>query len=157
MTFAALLVTQKRERRKVSLCISRANNVRPYHPKPEFHQQTKEKSDTPSAFSFAKSGAKEKVIKKKSADGETSRSAERDHRCRWTPPPFEKGGRKLYYGARKLFMGENFCATSKILTAVKSNSAKTKALPFAKATLSFYCFCSSAYFFGLSPVSFLKI
>ena len=67
---------------------------------------------------------------------EISRSAERDHRCRWTPPPFEKGGRKLYYGARKLyygakklFMGENFCATSKILTAVKSDSAKTKALP----------------------------
>ena len=69
MTFAALFVSEKRERRKVSLCISRANNVRPYYPKPEFHQQTKEKSDTPSAFSFAKSGAKEKAIKKKTPMG----------------------------------------------------------------------------------------
>ena len=52
--------------------------------------------------------------------------------------------------------GENFIM-AKTLMVMKSDSAKTKALPFAKATLSFYCFCSSAYFFGLSPVSFLKI
>jgi len=31
MTFAALLVIQKRDKRKGSLSISRANNVRPYH------------------------------------------------------------------------------------------------------------------------------
>ena len=63
-----------------------------------------------SAFSFAHAGAKEKAIKKKTPmgidtyakhvcrrrrDGEISRFAKRDHRCRWTTPPFEKGGRKL--------------------------------------------------------------
>ena len=50
------------------------------------------KSDAPFAFSFAYAGAKEKAIKKKSAGREISHSAERDHRCRWTTPPFEKGG-----------------------------------------------------------------
>ncbi len=68
LTFWYFLVIQKYDKGKVTLSISRANNVRPYHPKPEFHQQTKEKSDTPSAFSFAKAGAKEKAIKKKTPE-----------------------------------------------------------------------------------------
>jgi|GEM_PF-3300997 len=58
---------------------------------------------------------------------------------------------------QRLDLNFNGKRRAKTFMVVKSNSAKTKALPFAKATLSFYCFCSSAYFFGLSPVSFLKI
>ena len=37
----------------------------PYHAKSKYSQQTKEKSNSPSAFSFGKAGAKEKAIKKK--------------------------------------------------------------------------------------------
>ena len=37
----------------------------PYHSKSKYSQQTKEKSNSPSAFSFGKAGAKEKAIKKK--------------------------------------------------------------------------------------------
>ena len=56
-----------------------------------------------SAFSFAKAAAKEKAIKKKSADGEISRSAERDKGdLPLTSAPSPKGARKLQFGGRKL-------------------------------------------------------
>ena len=41
MTFAALLVTQKREKKKFLYVSLRETNGLPYYPKPEFHQQTK--------------------------------------------------------------------------------------------------------------------
>ena len=40
----------------------------PYKLKPKYSQQPKQKIYAPSAFSFAYAGAKEKAIKKKSAD-----------------------------------------------------------------------------------------
>ncbi|HBO66128.1 MAG TPA: hypothetical protein DD628_05560 [Clostridiales bacterium] len=45
-------------------------------------------------FLLTKQAQKKKLLKRKRR-AEISRSAERDHRCRWTTPPFEKGGRKL--------------------------------------------------------------
>ena len=64
---------------------------------------TKIKDICPSSFSFAIAAAKEKAIKKKSADEELSHSAERDKGDLPLPqPPFEKGGRKLLCGGRKL-------------------------------------------------------
>ena len=47
---------------------SRANNVRPYHVNLKYSMQPKEKIKALSAFSFAIAAAKEKAIKKKSAD-----------------------------------------------------------------------------------------
>ena len=49
--------------------------------------------------------AQKKKLSKRKRRKKISRSAERDHRCRWTTPPFEKGGRKLLCGGRKLLCG----------------------------------------------------
>ncbi len=57
LTFAALLVTQKREKNKSYI------KIKSKSPNPVNSQN--KKSDTPSAFSFAYTGAKEKAIKKK--------------------------------------------------------------------------------------------
>ena len=63
------------------------------------------KSDALFAFSFAYTGAKEKAIKKKSADEELSRSAERDKGdLPLSQPPFEKGGRKLLLKSAKIIL-----------------------------------------------------
>ena len=72
---------------------SRANDVRPYHD-PKCRQQPKEKSNLHSLFLLQNQAQKKKLSKRKRRN-KLSRSAEHDHRCRWTPPPFEKGGRKL--------------------------------------------------------------
>ena len=56
MTFAALFVSEKREKRKLTL--NKKSKQKP-------RQQPKEKIYALSAFSFAKAGAKEKAIKKK--------------------------------------------------------------------------------------------
>ena len=55
-------------REKLHYDSSRANNVRPYHVNLKYSMQPKEKIKALSAFSFAYAGAKEKAIKKKSAD-----------------------------------------------------------------------------------------
>ena len=92
------------------MILSGRRGADPYKLKPKYSQQPKQKIYVQPAFSFAYAGAKEKAIKKKTPmgidtyakhvcrrrrDGEISRFAKRDHRCRWTTPPFEKGGRKL--------------------------------------------------------------
>ena len=48
--------------------------------------------------------AQKKKLSKRKRRNEISRSAEHDHRCRWTPPPFEKGGRKLYREQTKILL-----------------------------------------------------
>ena len=119
MTFAALFVSEKREKRKVTLCIVRvvvgadpclgdANTHAPhmcqfpYKIKPKYSQQTKQKIKVPSAFSFADAAAKEKLSKRKRRV-EISRSAERDKSSALLiAPPSPKGGRKLCYSGRKL-------------------------------------------------------
>ena len=95
MTFAALFVSEKREKGKVALCFFAGEQCSPLPYRVEVLSTAKIKDISSFAFSFAYAGAKEKAIKKKSAGREISHSAERDHRCRWTTPPFEKGGRKL--------------------------------------------------------------
>ena len=81
-----------------------------------------------------------KKLSKRKRRKKISRSAERD-----------KGSAPLMAPPFKKKAGENF-------DGGEIQFGKNKSVAFAKkATLSFYCFCSSAYFFGLSPVSFLKI
>ena len=127
MTFAALFVSEKREKKKVSLCfytaaasstlsrrrrpslLRKSVNSRPtielksrQQPKQEiksFIPLSRRRQHTCfayvliPAFSFDEEGAKEKAIKKKSADEELSHSAERDKGDLPLPqPPFEKGG-----------------------------------------------------------------
>ena len=75
MTFAALLVTQKREKRKVILCffagercsplLCGSSRRRPLQDKVRVQPTAKTKDLCLSAFSFAYTGAKEKAIKKK--------------------------------------------------------------------------------------------
>ena len=66
MTFAALLVIQKREKKKsYFMILSGRRGADPYKLKPKYSQQTKQKIKVPSAFSFDEKGAKEKAIKKK--------------------------------------------------------------------------------------------
>ena len=114
MTFAALFVSEKREKKKkflyVSLrrqqavpCLGDADRVCSANRSiPHWRRLA-------SRFFVCKSRRKRKSYQKENAVKEISRSAERDHRCRWTPPPFEKGGRKLYYGNESL----NVCAKEK--------------------------------------------
>ena len=108
--FRSFRTSEKNTIRKVTLRFFAGEHCSTLRTKPKYSQQTKQKIKAPSAFSFAHAGAKEKAIKKKTPmgidtyaehvcrrrrDGEISRFAKRDHRCRWTTPPFEKGGRKL--------------------------------------------------------------
>ena len=66
MTFAALLVIQKREKKKsYFMILSGRRGADPYKLKPKYSQQPKQKIYAPSAFSFAYAAAKEKAIKKK--------------------------------------------------------------------------------------------
>ena len=60
--------SKAREEEKLLYDSSRANNVRPYHMNLKYSMQPKEKIKALSAFSFAIAAAKEKAIKKKSAD-----------------------------------------------------------------------------------------
>ena len=86
--------------------------------KSKYSQQTKEKIKVHSAFSFDEEGAKEKAIKKKTPKenfalcGALTQSRRRRHtRSAYVSIPtavggrhrlFEKGGRKLYFGAAKI-------------------------------------------------------
>ena len=106
MTFAALFVSEKREKRKVSLCLYGGSKPPPYDINPKSRQQPKQKIKALSAFSFAHAGAKEKAIKKKTPmgidtyakhvcrrrrDGEISRFAKRDEdSASSTSAPFKK-------------------------------------------------------------------
>ena len=119
VTFAALFVSEKRDKGKVSLCfftgrrgadpcLGDANTHAPhmcqfpYKIKPKYSQQTKQKIKVHSAFSFADAAAKEKLSKRKRRV-EISRSAERDKSSALLiAPPSPKGGRKLCYSGRKL-------------------------------------------------------
>ena len=86
--------------------------------KSKYSQQTKEKIKVHSAFSFDEEGAKEKATKKKTPKedfalcGVLTQSRRRRHTCSaYVSIPtavggrhrlFEKGGRKLYFGAAKI-------------------------------------------------------
>ena len=90
----------------------------PYKIKPKYSQQTKQKIKVHSAFSFDEEGAKEKATKKKTPKedfalcGVLTQSRRRRHtRSAYVSIPtavggrhrlFEKGGRKLYFGAAKI-------------------------------------------------------
>ncbi len=66
MTFAALLVIQKREKKKSHIMIlSGRRGADPYKLKPKYSQQPKQKIYVQPAFSFVNAAAKEKAIKKK--------------------------------------------------------------------------------------------
>jgi len=65
MTFAALLVTQKRDKGKVPLCFFAGERCSPLPESQRPRQKPKQKIYAPSAFSFAYAAAKEKAIKKK--------------------------------------------------------------------------------------------
>ena len=67
---------------------SRANIVRPYHAKSKSPQQPKEKIKTPYAFSFAYTGAKEKVIKKKTPEEDFALCGARQGRLALDPAAF---------------------------------------------------------------------
>ena len=106
MTFAALLVTQKYDKGKVSLCFfAGRRGADPYKIKPKVPSTAKGKIKSPFAFSFAKSGAKEKAIKKK-----TPKEAFALCGARPTPPSaraaFPKMRAKTLMGWRKLYYGE---------------------------------------------------
>ena len=100
--FSSVKSTRKE---KVSLCIIAGERCSPLQAKTRVQQTSKIKDICPSAFSFDEEGAKEKAIKKKSADEELSHSAERDKGDLPLPqPPFEKGGRKLLLKSAKILL-----------------------------------------------------
>ena len=72
----------------------------PYKIKPKSRQQPKEKSNLHSLFLLQNQAQKKKLSKRKRRK-EISHSAERDKGdLPLTQPPFEKGGRKLYYSKK---------------------------------------------------------
>ena len=77
MTFAALLVTQKREKKMLFYVSSRANDVRPYHTLSKPPQQPKQKIYAYPLFLLQKRAQKKKLSKRKRRN-KISRSAERD-------------------------------------------------------------------------------
>ncbi len=122
LTFAALLVTQKREKGKVFSNLFYKRHLIRQPAADTFCPSLGDADRICSAnrsiphwrrlstrFFFCICRRKRKSYQKENAEIRISRSAERDHRCRWTTPPFEKGGRKLYYGNESL----NVCAKEK--------------------------------------------
>ena len=98
MTFAALFVSKKRDK-KVSLCFYTAAASRRPTREPKSRQQPKQKIKTSTRFFFCICRRKRKSYQKENAVAEISRSAERDKSyALLMAPPFEKGGRKLYLG-----------------------------------------------------------
>ena len=90
---------------------SRANNVRPLSRrrqhtcfayvliplpcKTQVQPRNKRKNQMLFSLFLLHMQAQKKKLSKRKRRNKISRSAERDHRCRWTPPPSPKGGRKL--------------------------------------------------------------
>ena len=72
--------------------------------------------------------AQKKKLQKRKRRKEISRSAEHDKGdLPLTQPPFEKGGRKLYYGAKTLFWrSKNKVKTQSLLNTVKYSSKGDK-------------------------------
>ena len=99
MTFAALLVTQKREKKKLFYVSSRANDVRPYHTISKPPQQPKQKIYAYPLFLLQKRAQKKKLSKRKRRN-KISRSAERDKGdLPLTQPPPQKAGENFNDGA----------------------------------------------------------
>ena len=65
MTFAALFVSEKREKKKSYFKHLAGEQCSPLQDKTQVQPTAKTKDLCPSAFSFAYAGAKEKAIKKK--------------------------------------------------------------------------------------------
>ena len=89
LTFAALLVTQKRDKTIVSLCIFAGEQCSTLPKSQSPLNRQKKKSKSIPLFLLTKKAQKKKLSKRKRRK-KISRSAERDHRCRWTTPPFKK-------------------------------------------------------------------
>ena len=87
---------------------------------PSISNRQNKKSKSIPLFLLKKKAQKKKLQKRKRRK-KISRSAEHDHRCRWTTPPFEKGGRKLYFGATKIKL-----KTQSLLNTVKNSSKGEK-------------------------------
>ena len=72
------------------MILSGRRGAAPYKLKPKHNQQTKQEIKSFIRFFFCIYRRKRKSYQKENADGEISRFAKRDHRCRWTTPPFKK-------------------------------------------------------------------
>ena len=106
--------SKAREEEKLLYDSSRANNVRPYHMNLKYSMQPKEKIKALSAFSFAIATAKEKAIKKKSADMR--------FRALRSTTDAAVGSRRLPQKAGENFIGE------KILVMTKNTASKNRQL-----------------------------
>ena len=96
MTFAALLVMQKRDKGKVALCFFAGDQWSPLLSKPQISPKAKIKNIYFPRFFFCHRRRKRKSYQKEKRREEISRSAERDKgSAPLNAPPFEKGGRKL--------------------------------------------------------------
>ena len=78
MTFAALLVTQKRDKGKVTLCFFAGDQWSPLLSKPQISPKAKIKNIYFPRFFFCHRRRKRKSCKKRKRRNEISRSAERD-------------------------------------------------------------------------------
>ena len=94
--FRSFRTSEKNTKRRVSLSFFAGERCSPLLDKAINYANAQKKSLCPTRFFFCIYRRKRKSYEKENAEIEISRSAEHDHRCRWTPPPFEKGGRKLY-------------------------------------------------------------
>ena len=81
---------------------------RPLQDKAQSAVNSQRKNQISIRFFFCKIRRKRKSYQKENADIEVSRFAERDHRCRWTTPPFKKKAGENYCVA-----GENFMVRKK--------------------------------------------
>ena len=137
MTFAALLVTPKYDKRKVSLSLFAGERCSPLPHNLKAPSTAKTRNQIFHPLFLLHMQAQKKKLSKRKRRNKISRSAEHDHRCRWTPPPFEKGGRKLYR------------EQTKILLQKKKRAQKKRRMPAA----FHYSFFSPVFTIGSSSVS----
>ena len=103
LTFAALLVTQKRDKRKTSLRFFAGEQCSPLLCEFKVQQTAKRKNQMLFSLFLLHIQAQKKKLSKRKRRKKISRSAERDKgSAPLNAPPFEKGGRKLLCGGRKL-------------------------------------------------------
>ena len=109
MTFAALFVSEKRDKRKSYFMFLRGRTMFAPTREPKRRQQSKQKIKSRPLFLLHMQAQKKKLSKRKRRH-EISRSAERARRRRRLAPPFEKGGRKLQLKLRETL---SVCNTKK--------------------------------------------
>ena len=137
MTFAALFVSEKRDKRKSYFMFLRGRTMFAPTREPKRRQQSKQKIKSHPLFLLHIQAQKKKLSKRKRRH-EISRSAERDKSCALLmSAPFKKGARKLYWRAKTFVEARetlSVCDTKKV--GVRYEKRKSPRISFFVFT---YC------------------